>query len=137
MCPRSIQVYGSVGPDGKQTHGGDPCARGRACAQQLARAGYADAIVVDHRFAFPLPQGGPIECGPAIGLTRCVHAGLDPRTCAPLFCAGLTVYAPLRRWTKPGDTVAVIGIGGLGHLALQFANALGCKVNSFQSAFAR
>ncbi len=57
MCPRSVQVYGSVGLDGKQTHGGALCPAGELALNSWL-AGYADAIVVDHRFAFPLPQGG-------------------------------------------------------------------------------
>jgi uncharacterized zinc-type alcohol dehydrogenase-like protein len=49
---------------------------------------------------------------------------------APLLCAGITVYAPLRTHiTRPGMRVAVVGIGGLGHLALQFAAALGADVS--------
>lgn len=48
---------------------------------------------------------------------------------APLLCAGVTVYAPLRRLiTRPGAKVTVIGIGGLGHLAIQFAAAMGADV---------
>jgi len=50
---------------------------------------------------------------------------------APLLCAGITVYAPLKRYRKIGAKCAVIGIGGLGHLALQYANKLGMEVTAF------
>jgi D-arabinose 1-dehydrogenase-like Zn-dependent alcohol dehydrogenase len=47
-----------------------------------------------------------------------VPAGLRIEVASPLLCAGVTVYAPLKRWYKPNDTCAVLGIGGLGHLAV-------------------
>ena len=50
---------------------------------------------------------------------------------APLLCAGTTVYTPLKKFVKSGDTVGVMGIGGLGHLAIQYANKMGCKVIGF------
>ncbi len=62
-------------------------------------------------------------------------AGLDKKTAGPLFCAGITVFNPLVQFNiKPTDKVAVIGIGGLGHLALQFLNAWGCEVTAFTSS---
>ena len=75
--------------------------------------GFADRIRVDHRFAVPIPQELPSE------------------TAAPLLCGGVTVYSPLVRHAGAGANVGVIGIGGLGHLALQFARALGCEVWAF------
>ncbi|GAX72598.1 hypothetical protein CEUSTIGMA_g54.t1 [Chlamydomonas eustigma] len=61
--------------------------------------------------------------------------GLDSVSAAPLLCAGVTVYAPLKRLiTKPGTRVSVIGIGGLGHLALQFAAALGAEVTAISTS---
>lgn len=61
--------------------------------------------------------------------------GLDPKVVGPLFCAGITVYNPLVQFDiKPNSRVAVIGIGGLGHLALQFLNAWGCEVTAFTSS---
>ncbi len=74
--------------------------------------GFADRIRVNGRFAIPIPDA------------------LDSATAAPLLCGGITVYSPLRRWAGAGARVAVIGIGGLGHLALQFARALGCEVTA-------
>lgn len=92
------------------------------CARQTAVAtgqhgGFARRVRIDGRFAFPLP------------------AGLDPASAAPLLCAGVTVFAPLRRWrVRPGAAVGVIGIGGLGHLALRFLRAMGCAATAFTSS---
>lgn len=77
--------------------------------------GFADRIRVDHRFAVPIPQELPSE------------------TAAPLLCGGVTVYSPLVRHAGAGANVGVIGIGGLGHLGLQFARAMGCEVTAFSS----
>jgi uncharacterized zinc-type alcohol dehydrogenase-like protein len=61
--------------------------------------------------------------------------GLDMESAGPLFCGGVTVFNPLVQFaTKPTDKVAVIGIGGLGHIALQFLNAWGCEVTAFTSS---
>jgi len=79
--------------------------------------GFAREIVADSRFAFEIPEGLPSEGA------------------APLLCGGATVYTPLRRYgVAPPDRVGVIGIGGLGHLALQFASAFGCEVTAFSSS---
>jgi uncharacterized zinc-type alcohol dehydrogenase-like protein len=60
--------------------------------------------------------------------------GMDMASAGPLFCGGITVYNPLKQFNiKPTDKVAVIGIGGLGHMALQFLNAWGCEVTAFTS----
>jgi len=61
--------------------------------------------------------------------------GLDVESAGPLFCGGITVFNPLVQFgIKPTDKVAVIGIGGLGHIALQFLNAWGCEVTAFTSS---
>ena len=75
--------------------------------------GFADRIRVNRRFAVPIPDS------------------LDSESAAPLLCGGITVFSPLRRYAAPGCRVGVIGIGGLGHLALQFARAMGCEVTAF------
>ena len=63
---------------------------------------------------------------------------IDLALAGPLFCAGVTVFTPLLEFNiKAGDKVAVIGIGGLGHLALQFLNAWGCEVTAFTSSEAK
>jgi uncharacterized zinc-type alcohol dehydrogenase-like protein len=60
---------------------------------------------------------------------------LDPSMAGPLFCAGSTVFNPLVEFgVKPTDRVGVVGIGGLGHLALRFLNAWGCEVTAFTSS---
>lgn len=81
--------------------------------------GFADFIRVNGRFAVPIPET------------------LDPATAAPLLCGGITVYSPLRRYAGAGARVAVIGIGGLGHLALQFARAMGCEVTAISRVAAK
>jgi uncharacterized zinc-type alcohol dehydrogenase-like protein len=79
--------------------------------------GYADAIRVNSRFAIPVPEQ------------------LESENVAPLLCAGITVYTPLRNHgVRPSSRVGVIGIGGLGHLGLQFARAFGAEVTAFSTS---
>ncbi len=79
--------------------------------------GFASSVAVDERFAFPLPEAMPSE------------------DAAVLLCAGLATYSPLRAYKAgPSTRVAVIGVGGLGHLAIQFAHALGCDVTVLSSS---
>lgn len=64
--------------------------------------------------------------------------GVDLESAGPLFCGGITVFNPLVQFDiKPTDKVAVIGIGGLGHMALMFLNAWGCEVTAFTSSEAK
>jgi uncharacterized zinc-type alcohol dehydrogenase-like protein len=64
--------------------------------------------------------------------------GVDAQTAGPLFCGGITVFNPLIQFNvKPTNKVGVIGIGGLGHMALQFLNAWGCDVTAFTSSGAK
>lgn len=63
-----------------------------------------------------------------------IPEGLESSSAGPLLCGGITVFAPLAAYVKPTDRVGVVGIGGLGHLALQFANAWGCEVTAFSSS---
>lgn len=66
--------------------------------------------------------------------TYAVHVAdtLDPAGAAPLLCAGITLYSPLRHWNAgPGKRVAIIGLGGLGHMGLQFAHAMGAETTVF------
>ena len=82
--------------------------------------GFAESIIVDSRFAFSIPEN------------------LASEDVGPLMCGGITVYAPLiNNDVKPSMKVGVIGIGGLGHLALQFARAFGCEVTAFSSSPAK
>ena len=79
--------------------------------------GFADKVRADANSVFPIPDG------------------IDLESAGPLFCGGITVFNPLVQYDiKPTDKVAVIGIGGLGHLALQFLNAWGCEVTAFTSS---
>jgi uncharacterized zinc-type alcohol dehydrogenase-like protein len=79
--------------------------------------GYADKIRVNSRFAIPVP------------------AVLESENVAPLLCAGITVYSPLRNHgVRPSSRVGVIGIGGLGHLGIQFAKAFGAEVTAFSTS---
>lgn len=64
-----------------------------------------------------------------------VPAGLDPAAVAPLLCAGVTTWSPLRHWKiGPGMTIGVVGLGGLGHMAVKLAHALGAKVVVFTTS---
>lgn len=79
--------------------------------------GYADRIRVNARFAIPVPSV------------------LESENVAPLLCAGITVYSPLRNHgIRPSSRVGVIGIGGLGHLGIQFAKAFGAEVTAFSTS---
>lgn len=105
----------------------NPCVDGQEnlCRQSVATAvgrygGFGSHIAVDGRFAFELPEG------------------LDAATAAPLLCGGITVYSPFRHYdVRSWHKVGVVGIGGLGHLALQFARAMGCEVTAFSSTDAK
>jgi uncharacterized zinc-type alcohol dehydrogenase-like protein len=77
----------------------------------ITQGGYSTHIVVDEHFAVRVPEGIPFEAA------------------APLLCAGITTYSPLRHWNAgPGKQVAVVGLGGLGHMAVKFAHAMGAEV---------
>lgn len=79
--------------------------------------GFADKVRAEASSVVPIPEG------------------LDVKTAGPLLCAGITVFNPLVQFdVKSTDKVAVIGIGGLGHIALQFLNAWGCEVTAFTSS---
>jgi uncharacterized zinc-type alcohol dehydrogenase-like protein len=73
--------------------------------------GYCDGYVINENYAVKIP------------------AGLDLAAVAPLLCAGITLYSPLKHWKAgPGKKVAVMGLGGLGHMGVKFAHALGAEV---------
>ncbi len=135
----------SVGPDVTRFKPGDhvgvgcmvdSCRRCAACKQGLEQyceeipvytyngvdrydqmptfGGYSEKIVVSDRFVLRVPEG------------------LDPKGAAPLLCAGVTTWSPLRHWKAgKGSNVAVIGLGGLGHIALKLAKGLGANVTLF------
>ena len=75
------------------------------------QGGYSDFIVVTEGFALHVPKA------------------LDLKAVAPLLCAGITLYSPLRHWKAgPGMKIAIAGLGGLGHMGVKFAHAMGAKV---------
>jgi uncharacterized zinc-type alcohol dehydrogenase-like protein len=77
----------------------------------ITQGGYATSVVVTEDFVLRVPEAIPYE------------------KAAPLLCAGITTYSPLRHWNAgPGKKVAVIGLGGLGHMAVKIAHALGAEV---------
>ncbi|HTN32608.1 MAG TPA: NAD(P)-dependent alcohol dehydrogenase [Marinobacter sp.] len=82
--------------------------------ESITFGGYSERIVVSERFVVRIPDK------------------LDIKSAAPLLCAGITTYSPLRYYgVKPGDKVGVIGMGGLGHMGVKFAKALGAEVTIF------
>lgn len=79
--------------------------------------GYSEKIVADENYVLTIPDNLPLD------------------KAAPLLCAGITTYSPLRHWkVKPGDKVAVAGLGGLGHMAVKLAAAMGAEVTVLSSS---
>lgn len=79
--------------------------------------GYSNTIVVFEDFVLRIPPS------------------LDLKSAAPLLCAGVTTYSPLRHWKiTPGEKVGIIGVGGLGHVAIQLAKAMGAEVTAFTTS---
>jgi len=73
--------------------------------------GYSDKIVVDENYVLRIPESLPLDGA------------------APLLCAGITLYSPLKHWQAgPGKTVAIVGLGGLGHMGVKLAHARGAEV---------
>lgn len=90
---------------------------GRDHAGQPTYGGYADKIVVDENYVLKVPER------------------LDLAATAPLLCAGITTYSPMRHWkVGRGQKVGVVGLGGLGHMALKFAHALGAHTVQFTTS---
>ena len=80
-------------------------------AETITQGGYSDHITVDQHFVVTIPDSLPLDVA------------------APLLCAGVTTYSPLKEWkVGPGSKVAVIGLGGLGHMAVKLAAAMGAEV---------
>jgi uncharacterized zinc-type alcohol dehydrogenase-like protein len=83
----------------------------------VTQGGYSTSVVVDRRYVVHVP------------------AGLDPAAVAPLLCAGVTTFSPLRHFgVKEGDAVGVVGLGGLGHMAVKLAKAMGARVVVFTTS---
>jgi uncharacterized zinc-type alcohol dehydrogenase-like protein len=83
----------------------------------MTYGGYSDSIVVDESYTLKVPKN------------------LDPAATAPLLCAGITTYSPLRHWkVGPGQKVGIVGLGGLGHMGVKFARAFGAHVVLFTTS---
>jgi alcohol dehydrogenase (NADP+) len=86
----------------------------------ITQGGYSTHIVVDENFVLQIPEA------------------LDFAAAAPLLCAGITTYSPLKHWKAgPGKKVAVVGMGGLGHVAVQIAHALGADVTVLSQSLSK
>jgi uncharacterized zinc-type alcohol dehydrogenase-like protein len=93
------------------TGGGVPTYGSRDRDGTITQGGYSTHVVVTEDFVVSVPEG------------------LDPASAAPLLCAGITTYSPLRHWgAGPGRKVAIVGLGGLGHMGVKIAAALGAEV---------
>jgi uncharacterized zinc-type alcohol dehydrogenase-like protein len=102
-CKSDLESYCERGPVGTYN--------GFGYDGELQLGGYAQEIVTDEHFVSSITDG------------------VNLAECAPLLCAGITVYSPLKHWgAGPGKKVAILGMGGLGHLAVKFAVALGAEV---------
>jgi uncharacterized zinc-type alcohol dehydrogenase-like protein len=109
-CAEQLEQFCEKGP--ALTYNGTEMDR-----KTLTYGGYSTEIVVDERYVLRIP------------------AGLDPAGAAPLLCAGITTYSPLRQWgCKPGDRVGVVGLGGLGHMAVKLAASMGAQVTVFSTS---
>lgn len=102
-CRQCVGGEQNLCPDAQSTFIGRP-------------GGYADIVRADAAAVLPIPDG------------------VDPRTAGPLMCGGVTVFTPFLQYgISPTDRVGVIGLGGLGHMAVKLANAWGCEVTAFTS----
>ncbi|KAB0679090.1 NAD(P)-dependent alcohol dehydrogenase [Aureimonas leprariae] len=103
-CEADLEQYCEEGPT--------PTYNGRERGKDaLTFGGYSDQIVVEERFVVKVPET------------------MDLKAVAPLLCAGITTYSPLRHWkVGPGSRVGVIGLGGLGHMGVKLAKAFGAHV---------
>jgi uncharacterized zinc-type alcohol dehydrogenase-like protein len=82
--------------------------------------GYSDKIVVNEHHVLRIPENLPLDAA------------------APLLCAGVTLYSPLKHWgAGPGKTVAIIGLGGLGHMGVKYAHALGAHVTVLSQSLSK
>jgi uncharacterized zinc-type alcohol dehydrogenase-like protein len=137
-----------VGPKVTRFRPGDLAAVGcmvdscRTCAQcakgleQFCASGATFTYNAPDRHMGGMTFGGyseRITCDEAFTLR--VPAGLDPARAAPLLCAGITTWSPLRRWgAGPGKKVGIVGLGGLGHMGVKFARALGAHTVLFTTS---
>ncbi|WP_165227518.1 NAD(P)-dependent alcohol dehydrogenase [Aquisphaera insulae] len=112
-CPNCREGLEQFCPNMVLTYG-SPDSHGTA---PVTYGGYSDSVVVDERFVVRIPSN------------------LDPAAAAPLLCAGITTYSPMRHWrVGPGKKVGVVGLGGLGHMGVKFAHALGAHTVVFTTS---
>ncbi|KRE80013.1 NAD(P)-dependent alcohol dehydrogenase [Arthrobacter sp. Soil763] len=110
-CLDGLEQYCENGNTG--TYGAKDKRNGGATTQ----GGYATSIVVDRNYVLRIPDG------------------MDPAAAAPLLCAGITTYSPLNHFeVEEGDAVGVVGLGGLGHMAVKIAKAMGAEVTVFTTS---
>ena len=106
-CDDGLEQYCDNGFTG--TYGGADKIGGNP--HKMTFGGYSNKITVDERFVLRMPDN------------------LDPAAAAPLLCAGITTYSPLKRWTVgEGQKVGIVGLGGLGHMGVKLAHAMGAHV---------
>lgn len=111
-CRESLEQYCDAGKTVFTYNSPDP--HGTA---PVTYGGYSEKIVVDEKFVLRVP------------------AGLDLAATAPLLCAGITLYSPLRHWgAGPGKKVGIVGLGGLGHMGVKFAHAFGAETVLFTTS---
>lgn len=110
-CLDGLEQYCENGMTG--TYG----AKDRRNGDAITQGGYSSAVVVDRRYVLRVPEN------------------LDPAAIAPLLCAGVTTFSPLRHFdVEEGDVVGVVGLGGLGHMAVKLAKAMGAVVKVFTTS---
>jgi uncharacterized zinc-type alcohol dehydrogenase-like protein len=112
-CPECQSGLEQFCPNMVLTYG-SPDSHGTA---PVTYGGYSESVVVDERFVLRVPDN------------------LDPAAAAPLLCAGITTYSPLRHWNAgPGKKVGIVGLGGLGHMGVKFAHAFGAHTVVFTTS---
>ncbi len=93
---------------------------GRDAEQNPTYGGYSESLVVDENYAVRIPANLPLDAA------------------APLLCAGITLYSPLRHWgAGPGKKVAIVGLGGLGHMGVKLAHAMGAEVTVLSQSLSK
>jgi uncharacterized zinc-type alcohol dehydrogenase-like protein len=113
ICPNCKEGLEQFCPNMVLTYGG-PDKHGTA---PVTYGGYSESVVIDERFVLRIPDN------------------LDPAGAAPLLCAGITTYSPMRHWgVTKGKKVGVVGLGGLGHMGVKFARAFGAHVVVFTTS---
>jgi alcohol dehydrogenase (NADP+) len=112
--------YCQAGEEQFCTKGAVPTYNGREYDGEPTFGGYSQQVVVDERFVVKIPDG------------------LELQDAAPLLCAGITTYSPLKRWQAgEGKKVAIVGMGGLGHVAVKIAAAMGAEVTVLSQSLSK